>query len=394
MAEASLVFRILMIVILTVFTIVFASLYVYDRSQKAPAWIALAYFSGLTSFLFDLGRSIFDPVVSDILAKTAFWMVSAYWTVSVFEYHKVKPPWIVLTSILGIGLGFLLWFSLKQPDIIQRSIFSSTTAGLLLACALPIQWRKRGNILETAWFWAFLGLSATYYLRPIIIYGLLGERYTATSYDASSYAALLHSSSALWGLACGLIMMLVMGNKIIEKHLLASIKDPLTGLLNRRGLDKYVNEHLDDKKNFGRSLMILDLDHFKKVNDLFGHNAGDQVLIRSAELLQTLTKELGTIARIGGEEFVIILNKMDAEDSRLVAEHLRLSIGMLTHPDLGDRSNVTASIGMAAMFAEESFAMGLRRADQALYQAKTEGRNRVVVATHDRRKPWLKLAGT
>ncbi len=394
MAEASLVFRLLMIVILTVFTIVFAALYAYDRDQKAPAWIALAYFIGLTSFLFDLGRSVFDPVISDILAKTALWLVSAFWALSVFEYHKIKPPRTLLLSIFCVGFGFLLWFSLQQPNIIQRSIFSTSTAGLLLACALPAQWRNRSNMLETAWFWAFFGLCTTYFLRPIIIYGLLDERYTASSYDASSYAALLHSSSALWGLACGIIMMLVMGNKLIEKHLLASIKDPLTGLLNRRGLDKYVSEHLDGKKNFDRSLMILDLDHFKTVNDEFGHNAGDQVLVRSAALLQTLTQGLGTIARIGGEEFVVMLNRMDAEDSRLVAEHLRLSIGMIMHPELGERSNVTASIGMAAMFAEESFAMGLRRADQALYQAKTEGRNRVVVATHDRRKPWLKLAGT
>ncbi len=381
-----------MIVILTVFTIVFAALYAYDRDQKAPAWISLAYFVGLTSFLFDLGRSVFDPVISDILAKLAFWLLSGLWTLSVFEYYQIKPPRKLLMIIFCVGFAFLLWFGLHQPDIIRRSIFSSITAGMLLACALPIQWRKRKNMLETAWSWAFSGLCATYFLRPIIIYGLLGERYTATSYVGSSYAAVLHSSSALWGLACGIIMLLVMGNKLIEKHLLASIKDPLTGLLNRRGLDTYVNKNLGGKKNSDRSLMILDLDHFKRVNDKFGHDAGDQVLIRSAALLQTLTQGLGTIARIGGEEFVILLNKMGAKDSRLVADHLRLSIGMITHPELPENSKVTASIGMAAMFSEESFAMALRRADQALYQAKSEGRNRVIEAIPDRRKPWLQLA--
>ncbi|QTD55254.1 GGDEF domain-containing protein [Parasphingorhabdus cellanae] len=392
MAEASLVFRILMVVILLVFTIVFAALYAYDRDQKAPAWIALAYFIGLTSFLFDLGRSVFDPVISDILAKIALWMVSAFWVLSVFEYHKVRPPRAVLLSIFGVGLSLLLWFSLKQPDIIQRSIFSSSTGGLLLACALPILWRYRKNMLETAWFWAFAGLSATYFVRPVIIYGLLGERYTETSYNASSYAALLHSSSALWGLACGLVMMLVMGNKIIEKHLLASIKDPLTGLLNRRGLDNYVSTHWSSKKNKKRTLLILDLDHFKSVNDEYGHEAGDQVLVRTADMLRTLTHGLATIARIGGEEFVILLNKMEAKDARLVAEHLRLSIGMIMHPELGKRGTVTASIGMASMFPQESFAMALRRADQALYQAKTRGRNLLVVAPEDRREPHLKIA--
>ncbi|GAA0478265.1 GGDEF domain-containing protein [Parasphingorhabdus litoris] len=392
MAEASLVFRILMIVILTVFAIVFMALYAYDRDQKAPAWIAFAYLSGLGSFLFDLSRSAFDPVISDIFAKTLFWLVSGFWALGVFEYHKTRPPWMLLISIFLFGFGSLLWFSLKQPDIIQRSIFSSSTGGLLLACTLPVLWKKRRNLIEKAWFWVFAGLCVTYFLRPALVYGLLGERYTATSYGASSYAALLHSSSALWGLACGMTMILAMGNKLIEKHLLASIRDPLTGLFNRRGLDKYVNESLGDKKNLGRSLMILDLDHFKKVNDLYGHSAGDQVLIRSADLLQTLTKELGTIARIGGEEFVIILNKMDAEDSQLVAQHLRLSIGMITHPELGDNRSVTASIGLAALFPDESFAMALRRADQALYQAKSEGRNRLVVAIEDRRRPQLKLA--
>lgn len=392
MVEASLLFRILMAVILIVFTVLFLALFLYDRKEKTSYWIAIAFGFGLSAFLFDLGRSFFNPVGLDILAKLCFWGFSFAWTLGIKEYFREEVPSSSAGSIVVAGAFFLLWFSMIENDVIIRSIVSTTVAGSILALGLPSLWRKKGHPIGTALFVTTAGLCATYFLRPIVIYGVLGHTYTNANYGTSSYAALLHASSAFFALACGATMLLAIGHKIIEKHLRESIRDPLTKLMNRRGLDQYVARELTATQSTGRAILIVDLDHFKQVNDRYGHEVGDQVLVRSASELNALVKGLGVVARIGGEEFVIILNKLKSEDIHTIAQHIRLSMGMINHPEIGRRSSVTASVGLALITARESFSMALRRADQALYQAKAGGRNQLFLAVEEKHEDSVRLA--
>ena len=106
--------------------------------------------------------------------------------------------------------------------------------------------------------------------------------------------------SAILGLACGIAMTLAIGQTIIERYFLASIRDPLTGLLNRRGLEQHLNSRTADGSLTGGSILIVDLDNFKSVNDRFGHDAGDEVLKRAASLLQTLIQGISDSARRDG----------------------------------------------------------------------------------------------
>ena len=381
MIDAGLIFRGLTAVILIVFTIVFSVLYLYDRKQRCSAWIAIAYSCGLAAFLIDIGRPSLDAVYSDVLAKLLFWGFSIAWVAGLCEYSKVRFPKKQVVSVVSVGLILLLSFGFVFPDIILRSIFSTMTAGLILAAGLPSVWKTRQHGIDNMLCVLTSILCATYFLRPLIAYGYLNEIYTAATYGASTYAAMLHAVAAFCGLALGVTMLLAIGYRIILKHQIASTKDPLTGLLNRRGLEQFVETDLVLNFQNNAAIVILDLDHFKQVNDRFGHDAGDQVLIRTTTILRTFAVEFGTMARIGGEEFVIVLGGMDIEDCLTVAQHLRLSLAMLNHPEIGPDRKVTASMGIAKLSAQESFAMSLRRADQALYRAKAEGRNRVAVAS-------------
>lgn len=380
MVEASSIFRILVAVILIVFAIVFTALYIYDRKEKTSYWIAIAFTFGLCAFLFDLGRSVLNPVLFDILAKLSFWGFSLAWVAGVKEYFREDIRLKTAFVVAFIGAVFLLWFSIIDPNVILRSITSTITAGSILVLCLPSLWHKQTVPIEMAFFATTAMLCASYFLRPLIIYGILGHSHTATTYGSSSYAALLHASSAFFAIACGATVLLVIGHKIIEKHILMTVRDPLTKLMNRRGLEQYVAGEFENSQNNGRAILIVDLDHFKLVNDRYGHNAGDKVLMRSALELKSLVEGIGVVARIGGEEFVVILNKLRIEDIHTIAQHIRLSIGMTQHPEIGKRSSVTASVGLALKSEKESFSMALRRADQAMYQAKASGRNRLVLA--------------
>ncbi|MEO9472595.1 GGDEF domain-containing protein [Parasphingorhabdus sp.] len=368
----------MMVVILGLFSIVFAIIFTHDRTQRFAGWLAFAFLSGLCAFLVDISRAALDPVLSDIASKLLFWGFSTALVMGVFKRFQAAYPFRILGLTLGIGLAGLMWFSFGNADIIYRSIVSSITAGLIMVWMIPILWKERRGRLGMIMLALVAILCATYFLRPIIVYGMMDATHTAATYQNSAYATILHVTSAICGLACGVTMLIVVGHDVIEKYQRANTTDPLTGLMNRRGLEKYVTSEMSGRAAQKSVVIIADLDEFKQVNDLFGHEAGDHVLKRTGAVLDTVTSQLGKVARIGGEEFVIILNHVSFRERNTIAEHIRLSIAAIVHPEIGLKERVTASLGMAVVAEGESFSMALRRADFAMYKAKADGRNCVV----------------
>ncbi len=161
-----------------------------------------------------------------------------------------------------------------------------------------------------------------------------------------------------------------------------SIRDPLTGLYNRRYLEESLTRELARCERVDKplSVLMIDLDHFKRFNDTHGHDGGDALLTQAGRVMQAHCRAEDIACRYGGEEFTVILPEVDAERARLRAEQIRSAIETLDVQHLRERLGpVTASIGVAT-FPDGSREAGelLRRADAALYGAKQQGRNRVV----------------
>lgn len=160
-----------------------------------------------------------------------------------------------------------------------------------------------------------------------------------------------------------------------------AIRDSLTGLYNRRHILDMLGMELDQCGRFGQglSVMLIDLDHFKAVNDRFGHATGDQVLSVMAQRMVFGLRKVDQLGRIGGEEFLVYCPQTDLEGARALAERLREHVIVDPVPGLPPGDRVTLSIGLATWEGPEDIAERLlSRADKALYQAKAEGRNRVV----------------
>jgi diguanylate cyclase len=154
--------------------------------------------------------------------------------------------------------------------------------------------------------------------------------------------------------------------------------DSLTGAANRRTLNDQLALAIYEFNKLGRQygLMLLDLDHFKQINDIHGHKAGDQVLIELVPVLESMLRQNDQVFRFGGEEFVVLVADIRLEDLTKLAEKLRQGVERkLTLPDAGQ---ITVSIGLAMLQVEEDWEAWLHRADMALYQAKHQGRNQVV----------------
>lgn len=163
-----------------------------------------------------------------------------------------------------------------------------------------------------------------------------------------------------------------------------AIIDPLTGLFNRRYLEERLNKELTKAKayNFYISFLMADIDHFKRINDTYGHNIGDEVLKSLAVIFRANIRENDIVARYGGEEFVMVLTNVSKYDAYRIAERIRLEIQDTSFEEIGIPERITVSFGVSSFPEDgEEYSELLIKADQALYQAKSLGRNKVEVYT-------------
>jgi diguanylate cyclase (GGDEF)-like protein len=160
----------------------------------------------------------------------------------------------------------------------------------------------------------------------------------------------------------------------------AAEHDPLTGTLNRSGFDRRLERHMTRSRQSGEplSLLMLDLDHFKSLNDTYGHPAGDKVLRSVARTLERQLRVEDLVGRLGGEEFAVMLPRNDPREAARIADRLREAIASKVFVSSGRRFSVTTSIGVTTYRPGEGAHAMLERADKALYRAKEGGRNQVI----------------
>lgn len=170
-----------------------------------------------------------------------------------------------------------------------------------------------------------------------------------------------------------------------ESALKIALKDPLTGVSNRASMDAHLKHHvsLAARQETALSLLMIDLDRFKGINDRFGHIVGDVVLTEVAACIVRCTRTSDGVFRYGGEEFVAVLPSTSTAGAELLAERIRSEIAALDIEPMPASEGVTTSIGVAHLVPGDDYLALLERADGALLQAKRDGRNRVLVAPTD-----------
>ena len=168
--------------------------------------------------------------------------------------------------------------------------------------------------------------------------------------------------------------------KLIRKFQSDGIHDPLTGLKNRRYMDEYLVSQceLNKRHEVPATLAIVDIDFFKKVNDTYGHEVGDQVIRAVAKELLGRARESDVVCRWGGEEFCLFLNHVEGKPAERVLNQVRENIKSIKVNAADQILSITASIGATALRADKSFTELFNQADHALYKAKDDGRNKVV----------------
>lgn len=193
-----------------------------------------------------------------------------------------------------------------------------------------------------------------------------------------------HTEIALKKLVGRMVMVEKESGKLREaliKAREAAHRDPLTGLHNRLGYEEFLAQEYRRWKRYQTplSLVVFDIDYFKRINDSYGHRAGDKVLTAIAKRMCKLTRETDFLVRYGGEEFVLIMPETDRQAAFIVAEKLRVAVAEMAFTYRSEPVRITVSLGVTEFVGPDTSDAAFQRADQAMYQAKAEGRNRSIM---------------
>jgi diguanylate cyclase (GGDEF)-like protein len=375
-------FHIQTVVILAIFALVFWLIHFFNKRQPFSGWVAVAYSAALAAYIIDSTRSASTNIGFIFVSTGLFWIFSLAVAKAIYVRCEAAFPNVLVGLILSSAMTAFAVLTFVAPDISIRSVLVSVVAAILLSLALPPLWKAGEKVIDGVLFGVIATVAATFIVRIVIVYSLHGLTLTEQSYSQSEYAWIFHFTSGICALALAVVLLYAAGLDMVWHFHGQSNRDPLTGLLNRRGLKGSFNASADrrQKKVYVRAIILFDIDHFKRVNDQYGHAVGDKVLQRVAKTASGLCQEQGQVARTGGEEFAILTDWIALETAQLLAQHICDSLRFIAHPELAPDHKVTASFGLAVLTDADSLHDAMDRADQALYHAKRNGRNQVALA--------------
>jgi len=386
--------------IAALFALAFFLIAATNRNDGTPRWFALAYCFGLLY----IGAEIILPVqVNAQLTYTAgfaaFLGAVSCVTVGIASRYRQPIPWVLVgvVAVLSIVANWLA-YDIGRNSLVRMLAYQAPYA-LLQAVAAQLVWRsRRRQPMDVALLILFCLSVVQFITKPLVAQWTGGVGDFAQSYIATTYALYSQSLGAILQVALGLLTLLMLVRDMLVEVTARSETDPLSSLLNRRGFEDRAVAALAASMQNGMPLALVasDLDSFKAINDNFGHDTGDQVIIAFASLLASNAPDKAIVSRMGGEEFAVLLPGTNQAAARLYAESLRTAFGNMAIGALPAHVRVTASFGVAQFDGTESLSDLRRRADAALYVSKRGGRDRVSVAADpdEDAMPVHPLAGT
>ena len=344
---------------------------------RALAWWGAAYLiGGFAVALWCIGTPYVPAALPSALLFVACGMI---WSAArLFHGRNVLWPamlagasaWLAASSFPAFGDSATLRVLVASVII---SIYTFLTASEL--------WRERRKALIRRWPALFVPvLHGAVFLFPLPLAGLTGDQQGVVTL-ASGWITLFVLEIILYAVGTAFIVLVLTKERSLRMHKTAALTDPMTGLYNRRGFVDGAGQILAAQKRRGGSVSVLlfDLDHFKSINDRFGHAVGDETLKLFASVVSTSMRVNDLIARLGGEEFAALIPG-SLEDAVGVAERMRVAFENAGRAVAGHYLGATVSVGVACGERVADIDALLAEADQALYAAKAAGRNRVATA--------------
>ena len=357
-----------------------AMLLFFGTQENFPAlrWWGTAYLLGAVSVaLSTLAGNMLGAMLSLALNAVGFAACGMVWSAA-RVFHGRKP------NLPGLLLGAMVWvaavMTLKPEASAIRFMIGAAIVAIYAALTAAQLWSERRKTLQSRWPAIVVPVLHGFVLMlPVLLGGLLRPHDAA--FVGSIWVTVFSIELVLYAVATVFVIFMLVSERVVTAHKTAASTDPLTGMFNRRGFAEATSRVIEREANAGRpvTVLIFDLDHFKSINDRFGHSAGDEILKLFATVVLSTLRITDLSGRVGGEEFAALL-PCPLEEGVIAAERVREAFadsGIVVEDGPVD---TTVSIGVAGGPAGTELEVLLAAADSALYQAKRNGRNRVEAA--------------
>lgn len=365
-------------ILLAMMTCVLLAAWMFNpRIMGLREWF-LGYVSALINILNFIFKPVSEPVIDLFITQTCLVStgIFACWGVYLFIGKRSFPIRISI-AVLPVVLTGSLYFLLVEPNLVARFAIGSVTTGLLILVGGWSMLRSASaNFPARILFGGALSFHGAFMLlRPFFISAPNKELLFADISFGLSQLILIEQIAVSVLFTLGVVMLI---NERISRELnFRADRDFLTNLLNRgafiRELKKSIS--MSTRAQVPLALMILDVDHFKSINDQFGHLAGDMALVEFAKVITQTIRSEDTAARLGGEEFAIVLPNTDLNSAIVIAERLRQNVANMLIAHETEVISLSVSIGVSRLTNADDLEAFIGRADQAMYAAKSAGRN-------------------
>ncbi|MEA2935958.1 MAG: hypothetical protein QOD74_2604 [Variibacter sp.] len=364
--------------------------WVQNTSLTAIAWWGTAHLlRSLSVGLYGLYGSVPDLISIDLAGALLFTSFGVTWTgARVFDGRQPLPG--------SLAAGAIVWMLACQlPGFNDNASLRALLSALIIAgfswgAAFEF-WRGRTEGLVSRWPAIVLLFShgVLFLLRTPMTAAL---RHTADEDGAlaSAWLTVLSPEALLFTIAIAFVLLAMAKERTELRHKTAALVDPLTGLANRRSFLEDAEQLARRQVNKGRpiAVFLIDLDHFKSINDRFGHALGDSVLNIFGSVATSNLRATDLVGRIGGEEFAVLLADATRDNAFIVAERIRSAFESAAASVGGVSVGATVSIGVAIIQEPtQDLHLLLGQADRALYRAKSRGRNRIELAADGAARP-------
>lgn len=357
-----------------------------QRRYRLFLWAAIAngslagaqYFMALRGTISDLSSIVVANALALLYLIFFYEVIRRLFSISSRE-RLIGP------ILLAVQTPFLIWFTYYDPNFSVRVIVISLSLCTMTACLLKLLVMHSPKRQRVFYLFAALPFLLFFlFSASRIILFFVNKGIAETSYESASFSftATFYGTEAVW---MTLSVVFIVINKIHAQVKEMALIDPLTGVLNRRALRDFAEREIAKARrtNAPLCLIITDIDHFKNVNDAYGHQAGDAVLSHLVNLYKKILRTEDILARYGGEEFVAVLPNARLDEAVSIAERLRNACKKNALVFGNHRIPITSSYGVASFTDDATeFESIVKQADDALYQAKREGRDRVVALNY------------
>ncbi|KXF79300.1 diguanylate cyclase [Paramesorhizobium deserti] len=366
------------------FAIAFLGIAVYEKTYISARLFALAFIFAMMNFGAELlVPSIGNPKLGYMLAFSTFLCALVCAVVGMAYKYAVRVPWAGLTILFVASLAMVYAiYDIARVTLTGMLLYQLPYfVALCFSSYIILKSRVRG-VADMLLFAVLFASAGHFLLKPFIAIASGGMGQDPQDYVHTQYALLSQTIGAALSVANGLLMLVILTRDLMADMSSRSETDMLSRLLNRRGFEVRSDAAIGQAKRTGLplSLIACDLDYFKTINDGYGHELGDQVIRAFAAGLRDIASDRDVVARIGGEEFAILLPGMGIQTARLFAEKARSNFSSRPIAGLPAESRFTASFGVAELRDGDALSDLMRRADNALYEAKKNGRNCVRLA--------------